>query len=129
MEESHLRADSLVRVKSRHALEQVDLKLVQRRCMVLHGNTAELREAGLKVRELQGIGPVLLVGSSQHFKDLEDLIDLGVTGEKWFLLRHFSENAAHAPHVNTKRVVLCGKENFWAPVPESDDLVCVGFDR
>tara|TARA_B110000305_G_C19291655_1_gene564503 strand:+ start:249 stop:542 length:294 start_codon:yes stop_codon:yes gene_type:complete len=97
--------------------------------MVLHGNTAELREAGLKVRELQGIGPVLLVGSSQHFKDLEDLIDLGVTGEKRFLLRHFSENAAHAPHVNTKRVVLCGKENFRAPVPESDNLVRVGFDR
>lgn len=129
MKESHLGADSLVRVKSRHALKQVDLKLVQRRCMVLHGNTAELWEAGLKVRELQGVGPVLLVGSSQHFKDLEDLIDLGVTSEERFLLRHFSENAARAPKVHAKRVVLCGKENFRAPVPESDNLVRVGFDR
>ena len=102
MQERHFCADSLVRVQSRHALQQVYLQFVQRRRVILHRDATELREARFKVWQLQSIRPVVLVRRPEHFEDLKDLVDLRVTGEKWLLLSHFSEDAARTPQVDAQ---------------------------
>lgn len=128
MQQSHLRADALVGIQCSHALEQVDLELVERRRVLLHGNAVELGEGRLEVRQLQGIGPVVLVGRAEHFEYFEDLIDLTVAGEKRSLLRHLSENAASAPQVDAERVVLGRKQDLGASIPQRDDLMRVSLD-
>ena len=102
MQKRHFRADSLVRVQSRHALKQIYLQFVQRRRVALHRNAAELWEARFKVWQLQSVRPVVLVRCSEHFEDLKDLVDFGVTGEKWLFLGHLGEDAASAPQVDTQ---------------------------
>ena len=73
VKQSHLGADSLVRVEGCHALQQIDLQLVQRWRVCLHGDASELREARFKVGQLQSIRPIVLVWSSEYLEDLKDM--------------------------------------------------------
>lgn len=81
MQKRHFSANSLVRVQRRHTLEKVDLQFVQGRRMFVHSDAAELREARFKVRQLQGIRPVVLVRSAKYFEDLEDLVHFRVASK------------------------------------------------
>lgn len=102
VKQSHLGANSLVRVEGCHALEQIDLQLVQRWRVCLHGDASELREARFKVGQLQSIRPIVLVWSSEYLEDLKDLVDLRVACEQRLLLCHFREDAASTPEVNAQ---------------------------
>lgn len=128
MKQRHLCTDALVRVQGGHALQQVDLQLVQGRRVLLHRDTVELGEASLEVGQLQGVRPVALVGRAEHLEYFENLIDLTVAREKRSLLRHLSENAASAPQVDAERVMLGREENLGASIPQRDDLVRVSLD-
>ena len=128
MQQSHLGADALVRIESSHALEEIDLQLVEGGRVLLHGNSAELGEARLVVRQLQGVGPVVLIGRTEHLEYFENLIDLTVAGEQRSLLSHLGEDATRAPQVDAERVMLGRQENLGASVPQSHDLVRVSLD-
>lgn len=43
-------------------------------------------------------------------------------------MSHFGEDAASGPKVDAKRVMLLTKKDFWAPIPESYDLVSISLD-
>lgn len=62
--------------------------------MLTHRYTLELGERGLEVRELQGVWPIVLVGSSQHFEYFKNLVDLAVAHEQGLALDHLCEDAA-----------------------------------
>lgn len=55
-------------------------------------------------------------------KYLEDLVDLGITGEKGLAGAHFRKNAAHGPHVDACRVLPTAEQNLRRAVPQRDDL-------
>jgi len=59
-------------------------------------------------------------------EDLEDLINLRITGEEGLPRAHFSENAPHRPHVNAGRILTTAEQDLRGAVPEGDDLVGVG---
>lgn len=43
-------------------------------------------------------------------------------------MSHLGEDAARGPEVDAKRVMLLAEEDFWAPIPESHDLVSIGLN-
>jgi hypothetical protein len=55
-------------------------------------------------------------------KDLEDLIDLGVSGEERFAGAHFSKDSTARPHVDPSRVLAATEKDLRGTVPERHDL-------
>ena len=99
-------ADALVGVQSYQVGKQIDLEFVQRGRVLGHLDGAELGEARFEVLQLEGIGPVLLIGSPQHLKNLENLVDLRVTHEQGPALHHFGEDAPCGPQIDAQSVSL-----------------------
>ena len=66
--------------------------------------------------------------ATQNLEDLKYLVDFTISHEEWSLLSHFGEDAACGPKVDAKRVMLLTKKDFWAPIPESYDLVSISLD-
>ena len=100
MEHGHTGGDPFVGVQAHHARKQVQAQHVQVLRVVAQRDTFPFRKCRLEVRKLQSVRPVTLVGSSENFEYLEDLVDLGVAHEQGSFLGHFSENATKTPHVN-----------------------------
>lgn len=46
-------------------------------------------------------------------ENLEDLVNLGITREQRLARAHLSKDAAHRPHVYTRRVLAATEQNFW----------------
>lgn len=47
-------------------------------------------------------------------ENVEELINLRVTGEKGFVVQHLSEDASYTPHVQSDAIdVLKVKDNHW----------------
>lgn len=44
-------------------------------------------------------------GGTQHFYDLNQLIDLGVTKERWVAVDHLDNHTAYRPNVDLRSVV------------------------
>lgn len=100
-----------------------------------------LGERRLEVGEGRYAGPLLLGGSTQdasqcqlahgcggvqeiHIpEDLEDLVDLRITGEQGLASTHFGKNATDRPHVHTSRVLTTTQKNLRGTVPEGNNLV------
>jgi len=97
--------------------------------VLVHWDAAETREGGLEVGKLQGVRPVVFVGCAKDFKYFEDLVDFTVAHEQGTLLCHFCKDAACRPEIHSERIMFLAQQNFWAAIPKSDDLVCIGFDR
>ena len=74
--------------------------------MLRERNALPLGEGGLEVRQLQSLGPQVLVGSALHLEHLKNLVNLRVPSEKGSLLSHFSKDAADRPDVNRGRILL-----------------------
>ena len=55
-------------------------------------------------------------------EDLEDFVDLRVTGEERFAGAHLSEDGADRPHVDTGGVLTTAEQDFGSSIPEGDDL-------
>lgn len=66
--------------------------------------------------------------ATQNLEDLKYLVDFTISHEERSLLSHFSEDAARGPKINAKRVMLLTKKDFWAPIPESYNLVSIGLN-
>ena len=96
--------------------------------MLAHVHAPKLREGRFEVRELQSIGPVILVWRSEDLENLEDLIDLRIAHEQRPTLYHLRENAASRPEIDSETVGLLPEQNLRAPVPERHDLVSVGLN-
>lgn len=68
-----------------------------------------------------------MIGQSPREKedlpeDLEDLVDLRVTGEQWLAGVHLGKYSADGPHIDTSRILAAPKQNFGAAIPQCDDL-------
>lgn len=87
-----------------------------------------LGESRFEELKLESFRPILLIGSSHDFEDLENLVYLRVPGKKWFLLSHLCHDAADRPLVQGGRVLLLPKEDLRRSVPKSDHLMCIGLD-
>jgi hypothetical protein len=55
-------------------------------------------------------------------EDLEDLVDLRVTGEQGLAGAHLGEDGADGPHIDTGGVLAASKQNFGGAVPQCNDL-------
>jgi hypothetical protein len=62
-------------------------------------------------------------------EDLEDLVNLRVTGEQRLARAHLSEDTAHRPHVDASRVLSTAEQDLRRTVPQSDHLVGVCAER
>lgn len=56
-------------------------------------------------------------------EDLEDFVNLRVTGEERLACAHFGENSTHRPHINASRVLASTQENLGGTVPQCHNLV------
>lgn len=74
--------------------KQVDLELVKCWCVIAHGHARELGEGPFEVTKLKCIWPVVLIWCTKDLEDFEDLVNFGVTHEKWLTLHHFREDAS-----------------------------------
>lgn len=75
-------------------------------------DTLPLRERTLIIRKTRNSGPSLLIRRSKQPKDLEDLVDLRVTGKERFAGAHFRKDAADGPHIYACGVLLAAEENL-----------------
>jgi len=71
---------------------------------------------GNKIEKAQFVVKKLLL------EDLEDFVNFRIAREERFAGTHLREDAAHAPHVNTSRILFPTQQNFRRTIPESDDL-------
>ena len=62
--------------------------------MVTHLHSLELGESLFEIVKLECIWPVVLVWSTKNLEDFEDLVNFGVTHEKWLTLHHFRKDAS-----------------------------------
>jgi hypothetical protein len=62
-------------------------------------------------------------------EDLEELVDLGVSGEQGALGDHLSQDGAHRPGVHGQGVGLAAQQDLGRAVPQGDHLVGEGADR
>ena len=81
-------------IQRNQAGKQVNLELVKSGCVVAHGHAWELGEGPFEVAKFKCIGPVVLIWSTKNLEDFEDLVNFGVTHEKWLTLHHFREDAS-----------------------------------
>ena len=90
-----------VRVESHESSKEIDLELVEGRGVLDHWHAAELRESRFEVIKLQGIWPVIFIGSTKDLKDFEYLIDLRITHEKRSTLHHLGKDATGRPQIDS----------------------------
>jgi len=76
-----------------------------------------LGEGCLKVWEFESVLPVMFAGSAQDLEDSEDLINLRVAVEHWFLLSELGEDAPDRPGVNSNGVSLLAEKDLRSSVP------------
>ena len=94
---------------------------------VVVGVAIPFGETGLEVGEAGDAGPVFFSRSSEDAEDLEDFVNLRVTGEQGLASGHLGEDAADGPHVDACAVLTTTEEDFGSAVPEGDDLGRVSF--
>ena len=71
----HSAGDSLVRLQSHHACQEIQAVLIQILRMLRQRNALPFWERGLEVWQLESSGPVGFTGSTLNLEDLEYLID------------------------------------------------------
>ena len=128
MVECFLSTDPILRCVKEELLKQVVPLCIQRRCHLVRGKPRPLGERGVPVLELGYPGPHVLVGCAALAEDLEELIDLRVSGEEGPLCHHLNEDGTDSPDINGWRVRLGTEEDLGWPVPECDYLVCEWSD-
>ena len=67
--------------------------------------------------------PDSAVGSSELSKDLEDLIDFGISRKERSLGDHFDKDGSNGPDIDRRSVGLASQENLRWTVPQGDDFV------
>lgn len=87
-------ANTLVRIQSHEAVEQVDFQLIEGGGVFSHRDSSELGESRFEVLELKSVGPIVFVGSSKHFENFENLVYLTIAHEQGPSLNHLSEDTA-----------------------------------
>lgn len=120
--------NTLVRVEGYEAVEEVDFQLIEGWGVFSHGDSSELGEGRFEVLELEGVRPVVFVGSSEHLEDFENLVNLAVTHEQGASLNHFSEDAPSRPQVYSKRVGLLTEQDLRAAVPKRDHFMSISLN-
>jgi len=128
MFKSHSTRYSLVWLQSNHLGQKIHSELVHMFYMLAHWYSSPSRESRFKVIIFQSFWPIILIWSTLNRKDLENLVDFGVSDEKSSPLGHFCEDTADGPHVDWCRVLLCTEKNLRGSVPKGYDLVSIGLD-
>ena len=127
-------ADSAGRIVDQQEFQQVETRFAKNLDAVrihhfLVGLALPLGEAGLEIGIAGDAGPFVLSWSAQHAKDLENLVNLAVSGEQRLARGHLGENAAHAPHVDSSTVLTSPEQDLRSAIPEGDDFMGVGAKR
>jgi len=129
MVERLLAHDPLLRIIAEHPLEQVRPG-GSPEC--LRGNAPRdrslrpLRKVGIVVRQPADPRPAPLRRGAPPLKNLEQLVDIGPSGEHGKPGGHLPEDAPHAPHVDVRAVAVVSEEQLRGAVPERHHLVGVG---
>lgn len=121
-------ANTLVRVQSHEAVEQVDFQLIEGWGMFSHRDSSELGESSFEVLKLEGVRPIVFVGSSKHFENFENLVYLAITHEQGPSLNHLSEDTAGRPQVHSKSVSLLTEQDLRAAIPQCDYFVSISLN-
>lgn len=61
-------------------------------------------------------------------EDLEDLVNLRITGEQGLACAHLGEDTTDRPHIDTGRVLTTAKQDLRRTIPQCDDLVGVSAE-
>lgn len=62
-------------------------------------------------------------------ENMKQLLELRVTREQSLPSNHLSENATNGPHVDSSGVMSGTKKHLGSPIPESNNLVGIAFER
>lgn len=79
--------------------------------------------------QLEALGPLPFVRRSNDRTDFEDLVDLGISREKWSKGVEFGHDAAHCPNVDWGRVHGGPEKYLWRPIPPGGDVIRVWRPR
>ena len=101
-----LRRDALVRRVLEALVQEVQARVFETRRELRQLEPRPRREDGLVISQRRHAGPHTFIGSTQHAKDLEQLVDLAVAGEHRLLGLHLDQDRADGPHVHGRRVGL-----------------------
>lgn len=119
----------LIRVQLHHLLNQVHSLGACMRANIGNILRVELRERILEIRTVLQPWPHLLVRRSPQIKDLENLVNLTIPAQQWEAFNHFRENTRSAPNIDWSAIHLLPEQDFWGPVPKSDNSVGVLSNR
>lgn len=72
---------------------------------------------------------VLLGRRAQHLDDLDQLVDLRVTQERWDTVDHFHEYAPSRPHVDLRSVVSGPENQLGSTIAPRADVGQVGLSH
>ena len=78
-----------------------------------------------RVRVAVHAWPRLRAGGAEEFKDAEELVAVLLAGEERLAGRHFGEDAAYGPHIDSRAVLRRAEQHVGGAVPERNDLVGV----
>ena len=118
-------ADAFDRVHLEHSGEEVKSLVIEKSTQnSLEGLSSELWEALLPIWESSDTRPGRVIREPKDLEDLEELVDLAVSGEEWRLHQHLSPDTRDGPDVNRCAVVSAAQEDLRWPVPKCDYLVC-----
>mmetsp|Transcript_5492 Transcript_5492/g.12655 ORF Transcript_5492/g.12655 Transcript_5492/m.12655 type:complete len:270 (-) Transcript_5492:203-1012(-) len=86
-----------------------------------------MREADLEVGQRRDARPHRFIGRAHRAEDLEEFVNLGVSGEERLPRCDLGEDAAGRPHVHRRVVLLLAKKQLGRAVPERHHLVRVAL--
>jgi hypothetical protein len=122
---------SLFRYLFPHFLQQVNAFMRQQFCdsILQFVILFPLRETLFVVREILNAWPGCIIRRAFPLEYLKYLVNLRVTLEEWFPVRHFDHDAARRPYVHTEVLPLLAHQDFGRPLPQGDDFVRQGLER
>lgn len=122
---------SLFRYLFPHFLQQVNAFMRQQFCdsILQFVILFPLRETLFVVREILNAWPGCIIRRAFPLEYLKYLVNLRVTLEEWFPVRHFDHDAAGRPYVHTEVLPLLAHQDFGRALPQGDDFVRQGLER
>mmetsp|Transcript_4788 Transcript_4788/g.10229 ORF Transcript_4788/g.10229 Transcript_4788/m.10229 type:complete len:316 (+) Transcript_4788:638-1585(+) len=122
------RRDSLRRVQSQHAFQQIAPVRSQRRQQLNQWLRPPLGEL-MPIPQIAHLRPCLRGWRSHHTEDRKQLLNLTLPAKDRPAAHHFRQNAPHAPHVQRRGVNLRAQQNLRRAIPKRDHLVRVFWER
>ena len=121
------RADPHRRLVHQHFLDQIIGQWIHFLRILGQTDFSPFRKTDFKVWQFVYSRPYLICRRSHNSENLEQLIDLAITHEKWPFHYYFKEYAAQWPDIHRGRVMPCSHQDLRGSIPQSNHFMGVGL--